>query len=296
MPSRTISRAPRKSFETTLPLRSLGKPPTTSTRQRARSATASSTARRLSSSAARRPSRSIAGNMPPRHSPVTVSPASRMRCAVSLRPVAATWSRQGAMPRMLCCTQPAMISGSFHCTRTVAVLSDSKSVSGLLISELDLDCSSVDAVQREQRAHPRSREIRVAQQTCAVGQPKELGQVNDAARALLAADHREVRLMTVQPCEENDSRLVKARWRCKDVTRQRYRRRQNAIERRAIAVRKRGQRRGSGGRDCVEDAEERIRVSVRVAADQRGEVEIIACVHPNARRKTTAQGNLLVGI
>ena len=100
MPSRTISRAPIRSFDTIVPPRSFGRPPTTSTRQRAPSAQASSTARRLSSSAARRPSRSAAGNMPPRHKPVTCSPASRMRFAVSASPVAATWSRHGEMPRM----------------------------------------------------------------------------------------------------------------------------------------------------------------------------------------------------
>ena len=58
MPSRTISRAPARSFDSIVPSRFFGSPPTTSTRHRAPSASASSTARRLSSCAARRPSRS----------------------------------------------------------------------------------------------------------------------------------------------------------------------------------------------------------------------------------------------
>ena len=59
-----------------------------------------------------------------------MSPASRMRSAVSLSPAAATWSRQGEMPRMPCRAQPSMICGSVHCCRTVAVLSDSSAGSG----------------------------------------------------------------------------------------------------------------------------------------------------------------------
>src|SRR5947207_12645763 len=176
-----------------------------------------------------------------------------------------------------------MISGSFHCARTVAVLSDNRSGSGLLIKPLGW--SSVDAVQRQQRTHATSREIRIAQQARSVGEPEEFREMNDAARALLPADHREVRLMAVEPSEEHDTGFIKARWRRKNVTRQRYRRRKYAVERRAIAVCERGQRRGCRGRDCVEDAEERIRMSIRITADERGEVEIVPRVHPNARRK-----------
>ncbi len=61
-----LSRAPAMSLEP------FGRPPATSTRQRAPMAAASSTARRLSSIAARRPASSAAGNMPPRQRQVTV--------------------------------------------------------------------------------------------------------------------------------------------------------------------------------------------------------------------------------
>src|SRR5437773_1421408 len=134
-----------------------------------------------------------------------------------------------------------MISGSFHCARTVAVLSDSKSGSGALIGPPTLAASvanaaaalppkgsnsrlgtarrrsCVDSMQGKQRAHPRRSEFRITQQSRGAGQTKELGQMYDAARALLAADHREVRLMAVEPREENDTRLIKARRRCKNV-------------------------------------------------------------------------------
>jgi hypothetical protein len=66
MPSRTISRALARSFDAGRPALSFGSPPTTSTRHGALKDSASSTARLLSSSAARRPLRSVAGNIPPR--------------------------------------------------------------------------------------------------------------------------------------------------------------------------------------------------------------------------------------
>src|SRR5438876_4788530 len=110
--------------------------------------------------------------------------------------------------------------------------------------------------------------------------------MNETSRALLATDHRETGLVAVEPREEHDARFVEARRCGEDMSRQRYRRREDAIERRAIAARERGKRRGSGRRDGVEDAEERVRMSAVVAADQRGEVEVVARVHPNAGRKT----------
>ena len=75
------------------------------------------------------------------------------------------------------------------------------------------------------------------------------GEVQHAARALLPADHREVRLMAVEPREEHDARLVEARRRGEDVTRQRHRGRENGVEPRAVAGRERGQRGRCRGRD-----------------------------------------------
>ena len=83
---------------------------------------------------------------------------------------------------------------------------------------------------------------------------------SDAARALLAADHREVRLVAVQPGQEHDAGLVEARRRREDVARQRHRRREDRVEARAVAGRERRQRGRRRRRDRVEDAEQRVGV------------------------------------
>ena len=58
-----------------------------------------------------------------------------MRSAESFSPAAATWSRHGEMPRMPCLAHPAMICGSVHCCRTVAVLRESRLPSGSFIGQ-----------------------------------------------------------------------------------------------------------------------------------------------------------------
>ena len=117
--------------------------------------------------------------------------------------------------------------------------------------------------------------------------------MHDAARALLPADHREVRLVAVEPRQEHDARLVEARRRREDVARQRHGGREHRVETRAIAGRERGERRRRGGRDRVEDAEQRVGVARRIAADQRREVEVVAGVHAHAGRQPRAQRDLL---
>src|SRR6266550_1753612 len=120
------------------------------------------------------------------------------------------------MPRMPWRAQAAMISGSVHWTRTVAVLSASRSESGGVTGPPGsaprrasglprLWRSCVDTVDREQRAHARRGKIGIAQQTRGIGEAEQLGKMDDAARALLATDHREVRLVAVQPCHEHDA-------------------------------------------------------------------------------------------
>ncbi len=76
-----------------------GSPPTTRMRHCAPIAAASSMARRLSSSAARRPASSDAGNMPPRQRPVTVRPCARMSLPARSTPQACTMSRHGEIAR-----------------------------------------------------------------------------------------------------------------------------------------------------------------------------------------------------
>src|SRR5690242_17267915 len=101
-----------------------------------------------------------------------------------------------------------MISGSDHCARTVAVLSERRSGSG---SDMR---SPLDSVHGQERSHPRYREVRIAQQPCLIGEPEHIAEMQHATRALLAADHREMRLMAIEPSHEHDTGFVKARRRC----------------------------------------------------------------------------------
>src|SRR4051794_27995123 len=107
------------------------------------------------------------------------------------------------MPRMPSAAQPAMMSGSFHWARTVAVLMDSRPGSGVGII-----ASAPAAVQRAQRVHARHRKVRIEQQARPVGQLEQLRKMQQAARALLSADHHEMILASVEPGEEDDAGLV----------------------------------------------------------------------------------------
>jgi hypothetical protein len=73
---------------------------------------------------------------------------------------------------MPCRASPAMISGSFHCARSVAVLIDSSEGSGGFMAGL-----SLDAVNREQRAHSRNGQLGVAQQVGGIGEPEQFGEM-----------------------------------------------------------------------------------------------------------------------
>src|SRR2546430_3109638 len=159
-------------------------------------------------------------------------PASRRRCAVSFKPVAATWSRQGESLRMPWRAHPAMISGSAHCLRTVAVLIDSSPESGSRSERIGL---ALDAVPAEQGSHTPYSPLGIGKQPRSVGQLEELDKVQQAPRALLPADHYEVILMAVEPCEEHHAGLVEARRRAEHVTRQRDGWREYPVELLALA-------------------------------------------------------------
>src|SRR5438046_3125965 len=139
-----------------------------------------------------------------------------MRDAVSLRPASATWSRHGEMPRMPSAAQPAMMSGSFHCARTVAVLMDSSPGSGV-----EIIASAPAAVQGAQRLHPRHCKLGIEEQSSLVGQLEQLREMKQAARALLSADHDEMILASIEPGQEDDAGLVEARGCAEHMPRQR---------------------------------------------------------------------------
>src|SRR6187399_1680247 len=136
------------------------------------------------------------------------------------------------MARMLWRTHASMIVSSVPAPRSVAVLIESQrwSREKSRTAMVDKRGSAVDAVQREQVAHARDRELGLLDQAGAVGEAEDLGEVAEGARALLAADHGEVRLVAVQPGEEDDAGLVEARRRLEDVARKRHRRREDRVE------------------------------------------------------------------
>lgn len=65
---------------------------------------------------------------------------------------------------------------------------------------------------------------------CAVGEAEHLGEVNEAARRSLAAEHDGVALMPVQPGEEDDARLVEPGGCGEDRARQRQGGREDVVE------------------------------------------------------------------
>ena len=201
-----------------------GRPPTTRTRHCAPIAAASSMARWLSSSAARRPAASAAGNMPPRHRPVTVIPCARISCAARSTPQACTMSRQGEIAEMPARAQPSTSSTSDH-GFTVIELIDR--------SERSFDRSRITPARR---GPPSRRRMRPAARSGSASRPAASASRNSSARckrrarALLAADQGEMILQAIEIGHEHHAGLVEARRRLEDVTRQRHGRRQNVME------------------------------------------------------------------
>ena len=77
-----------------------------------------------------------------------------------------------------------------------------------------------------------------------------------------------------------------------DVAGERDRRREDRVVAVGVAVVERGERRGRGGRDRVEDAEQRVAVAVLVAADQLRVVEVVAGVEAHAVGERAAERDL----
>src|SRR5512141_258158 len=114
-----------------------------------------------------------------------------------------------------------MICSRFHCARTVAVLIDKSSERGEDMG-LGTPCDPLpgfDAVQGEERAHACNGDVGIAQQARSIGELEQLDEMEQAACALLAADHGEMPLMAVEPRQEDDTGLVEARRRLEHVAR-----------------------------------------------------------------------------
>ena len=150
-----------------------------------------------------------------------------------------------------------MIAWSDHCLRTVAVLIDSSA------SEGDVHCNTstltgyllasrcavrAPVARRAHVAMPFTassermrgqRLLGIRQNSRRIGKPEQFDQVQDVARALLAADHHEVILVAVKPRDEHDACLVEARRRAEHVARQRDGGREQRVEAGALALRQR---------------------------------------------------------
>ena len=113
---------------------------------------------------------------------------------------------------------------------------------------------------------------------------------------MLTADHDEVLLVAVQPGEEHETGLVEASRRGKDVTRERYRRREDIVKTGRVARRQATQGGGGGRGNCVENAEQRVGVACPVAFDQVGVVVVVTGVHAHSPRKAPAHIDFLLPI
>src|SRR5436309_2852683 len=67
----------------------------------------------------------------------------------------------------------------------------------------------------------RGRTIRILNQTRRIGKPNQLGEMHRGARTFGAAEHPEVRLMSIEIREEYDAGLVRMRRSLENVARQR---------------------------------------------------------------------------
>src|SRR5579863_7642862 len=76
------------------------------------------------------------------------------------------------------------------------------------------------ARERENGAHPSHRQIGIANQSGAARKLKQLGQVNDGTRPLLAAEHLEMILVPVDIGEKDHAGLIGVSRRFKKVTRE----------------------------------------------------------------------------
>ena len=117
-------------------------------------------------------------------------------------------------------------------------------------------------MHREELLHPLAGKFRILQQARGIGEPEQFGEVQDAARALLAADHGEVILVAVEIRHEYDAGLVEARRALEDVARQRHRRAEDGVELLDIALRQFAQCGTRGRPDRIEDAQQRIALAV----------------------------------
>ena len=135
------------------------------------------------------------------------------------------------------------------------------------------------AVDGHHPAHPGSGLIGALQQTGLVRQAEYLAKMHDRSCALLAADHREMVLVTVQIGHEDHTGFVEPGRRPEDMTRQGHRRREDIVEFIRPVSGQGGQRCRRGRGDGIENPQQGIGIPFVVARDQLGVIEIVAGIH-----------------
>ena len=103
--------------------------------------------------------------------------------------------------------------------------------------------------------------VGVAENAGLVGEGEEFAEVGDGAGGFSAADHAEVGLEAIEEGEEDDAGFVVLGGRSEDVARERHGGREQLVVARDVAGVERGESEGCGGRDGVEDAEQRVAVA-----------------------------------
>src|SRR5215208_6969632 len=250
-------------------------------------AAASSTARRLSSRRARRSAVATAGNIPPRQTLETRSPASRTTRALSDSPVSETLSRHSPINPMPARAQPSAASRTLQLFVVfwLRLRRDGSGGEGLGLTLRHPG-------NREHAAHTFGGEIWVVQKPGPVCEDEQLREVCHRACALLSPDHSKVVLVAVYVGQEDDASLVVAGRGLEDVAAQGDGGREYLL----VAVCIPGVEHLQGYRGCgcdgVEDAEEGVGEAFFIALDQVRVVEVVARVHPDAIREAAAYVDL----
>src|SRR4051794_10313337 len=116
--------------------------------------------------------------------------------------------------------------------------------------------------------------------------------MDDRTCALLTAKHLEMILKPVEVSKEDDAGLVEARRCLEDMPGEWHRGRQNCVKSIAVVLRQLLQCNTGSRRNRVENAEQRVRITLLVTGDQFGIVKVVAGIHFDARIELPPHGDL----
>ena len=98
-------------------------------------------------------------------------------------------------------------------------------------------------------------------------------------------------MKAIQKREEDDASFVVLRWRREDVSRKRDGGREQFVVAGKVTCIERGQRQRGGRSDGIENSQQRVAVTLLVAEDEAIIVEVVARIHPHARREFSPHGD-----